>query len=495
MKTYSFFGWLFYNFNEWLAKVLSRLFTQLGSGSVLQKVRIWANVPKVRFAAWGLLVVNFLIYWLSYVTSFIPSSYSLIHELLVYVCFFLLVIHKRELGIAIYAFYLPFLTYRPLLVLILIMVLLLFVDGVPKEQIRKILSNKFNIAIGLFMLILFLSSIASAGWEVSLKNYLLYYLTSLLLYFLILIYVPDKKVLRYVFTGLVIGGVMISVYAAAQYAMLDFTDAKWVDQESNPLLTKRVAATFGNPNIFAQYLVLVAPVAFIMMWYSASWRLRIYFGGSFLAILLALVLTFSRGAWAALFLAGLVLAFMIDRRLVILGIIGGAIGLRFAPDVILDRILSIFNTEDSSAMYRFDAWKSAFAMIRDYWITGIGMDEPTFMRVYPDYMLNDVRVYHFHNVFIQQFVTGGILGLFAVLFLFYQGFRTLVQQIFFFRHRDSFLNGAAKGLFASLLAIAVAGLTEDIWRHYGVNFTFWAIVAFIAVLSQFETHEGSGHES
>lgn len=482
MKTESFFGWIYQNTTDRLATRVSKAFQQIGSGSVLQRVKIWASAPKVQMGAWIFLILGFIGYMASLVTSFVPASYALAHELLVYVCFFIIAIHKREWGLALFAFYLPLLTYRPLLMMLLLLLMFMLIDGVSKERVKEVLTNKMNLGIGFFMLVVLLTSIASAGWEISLKNYGLYYLSSLLLYFLILMQVDSKRVLKVVLLGLVIGGLMISIVAIFQYAILDYTDAKWVDAKSNPLLTKRVAGTFGNPNIFGQYLVLVAPIAFILMWFARSWRYRIYLGGVFLNIVLALVLTFSRGAWAALFIGGVLLAFMLERRLILLGLIAGAIGINFLPDVIMDRLVSIFNTRDTSSLYRFDAWKSAFAMIRDYWMTGIGMDDRTFLRVYPDYMMIDVRVYHFHNIFLQHFVMGGILGIMSVLFLFYQGFRMLVERIFTFKGKDGFLHGVSIGVFASLTAITIAALTDDIWRHYAVSFTFWTLFALIGVL-------------
>lgn len=489
LKNISFFQWMVSKLIDRLATGTAIMFERFGSGSFLLRYKAWASNAKVQQIAWVLLGLGFIGFMATKATTIIPSSFALLYELLVYVCFSTIVIHKREWGLAIFAFHLPFLTYRPLLVLLLLLVLFLFVNGPSKEKLREVLGNKLNIGVLFFMLVMLLSSIASAGWEKSVTNYGLYFLTSLLLYFLILLYVDSKRALKLVLIGLIAGGLFISVFAAYQYAVIDFTDPKWVDTKSNPLLTKRVAATFENPNLFAQYLVLVAPIAFVLMWLSTTWRSRIYSFGMFMLIVLALVLTFSRGSWAALFVAGVLLAMMLNRRLVLLGIIIGAIGINFLPDVIMDRVLSMFNTDDSSASYRFDAWNSAIAMIRDYWLTGIGMDERTFLRVYPDYMVNDVRVFHFHNIYLHHFVTGGILGIGAVLFLFYQGFRNLVQQIFSFRGKDAFLSGIAKGLFASLVAIVIAGLSDDIWRHYAVNFTFWLVFALIGVLYQFSRRE------
>lgn len=184
-----------------------------------------------------------------------------------------------------------------------------------------------------------------------------------------------------------------------------------------------------------------------------------------------------------------------------LGIIGGAavvmaplVGFDFIPDIITNRVTSIFEG-DTSSDYRFQAWQSAAALIKDYWISGIGMDSQTFLRVYPDYMMSDVRVFHFHNVFLQFFAEGGILLLSSFLFLFYWTARTLVSVMFRSKSRgrgwDSLL---AKALFASLFAIALSGMTEDIFRHYRLDLTFFIILGIAAAVTARTESEGTGHE-
>jgi putative inorganic carbon (HCO3(-)) transporter len=40
----------------------------------------------------------------------------------------------------------------------------------------------------------------------------------------------------------------------------------------------------------------------------------------------------------------------------------------------------------------------------------------------------------------------------------------------------------AKGGIASVIAIGIAGLTEDVWHQYRVDFTFWILLAILSVV-------------
>jgi O-antigen ligase len=177
------------------------------------------------------------------------------------------------------------------------------------------------------------------------------------------------------------------------------------------------------------------------------------------------------------------LATMISRRILIMGLIIAAVGVNFLPDTIMVRIQSIANPQsDSSSLYRLQMWPSAFAMIRDYWLTGIGADLTTFKKVYTDYMMPGIRINHFHNIYLMNFVTGGILAILLLLYMFYQSLRTAIVSLFMNEGRDKLLSYIAKGGIASLIAIAIAGLFEDVWHQYRVDFMFWILLAILSVV-------------
>ncbi|WP_027417767.1 O-antigen ligase family protein [Aneurinibacillus terranovensis] len=406
-------------------------------------------------------------------------------ELVLSASFLAITLYRKEHGLYLFALSLPILTYRPLLALILIFILALFVTRQDYTSIKKNIKNPLNFSVFLFVVILFITGLTSVNIKESLVNFGLYFLISFFLYLLLVAAITRKEVLYRFIVTLVLSATLVSVYGIYQYFTLHFTSASWVDVTDNPGLTKRIFATFENPNLFVQYLIMILPLNFALLFYAKTWGNRILFAGQFMIIFVAIILTYSRGGWLAVLVSIGLLAIMISRRLVALGLIAAAaaVGLNLVPDVIMNRIATISNpTADSSSEYRFKMWTSAGAMIRDYWLTGIGSDLTTFKKVYTDYMMPDVRVNHFHNIFIMNFVTGGIMAIVTLLYMFYHSIKTPVISLFMNDGKDKLLAYTAKAGICSVIAIAIAGLTEDVWHQYRVDFMFWILLGIIAVV-------------
>ncbi len=83
----------------------------------------------------------------------------------------------------------------------------------------------------------------------------------------------------------------------------------------------RLASIFGDPNVFGAFLVVASPFVILMATHLPTPRLRrVALGVGFL-LLLALWLSYSRGAWIAIVLGvGIALA-LIDRRTLLLGLL------------------------------------------------------------------------------------------------------------------------------------------------------------------------------
>jgi O-antigen ligase len=83
----------------------------------------------------------------------------------------------------------------------------------------------------------------------------------------------------------------------------------------------RLASIFGDPNVFGAFLVIAVPFAVLGAARLPERRLRWLSGAIAFVLLLALWLSFSRGAWIALVLGvGTVLA-LVDRRALLIGLL------------------------------------------------------------------------------------------------------------------------------------------------------------------------------
>ena len=456
---------------------------KIGSHSLLARVGQAELSKKWEIVIYSVFFLSLLnLYFALLPLSGILARLSLPSEFVMIAAFLFITLRKPVHGLYLFALALPIITYRPLLAFILILFMALVVVKLDYSEIKKNLKQHLNFAALLFIFLLFVTAITSVYWKQSLSHFLLYNLVSFALYLLIIMLIAKRDILVKFITSLIISATFIALYGIYQYFTLDVTAAHWVDLSQNPGITKRIYSTFGNPNIFAQYLIMIIPFSFAFIFAADTWRKRLLFALCFAILSATIVLTFSRGGWVAIFVALVILATMINRRLLVLGLIGGAIGFNFLPPAIVNRISTIFNPQvDSSSSYRFQMWESARAMFQDYWFTGIGSDPNTFFKVYTDYMMPQVRIFHFHNIYIMAAITGGILLLAVLLYFFYMAMRTAVVSLYMNQGKDVVLGLVAKAALASFIAIAIAGLTEDIWRQYRVDFLFWIVIALIAV--------------
>lgn len=102
---------------------------------------------------------------------------------------------------------------------------------------------------------------------------------------------------------------------------------------------QRLASIFGDPNVFGAFLVAAAPFALLMATHLPTPRLRRIAGAVAFVLILALWLSFSRGAWIAIVVGvGVVLA-ILDRRTLLLGLV--ICVLSFATAVVMPRNLLV----------------------------------------------------------------------------------------------------------------------------------------------------------
>jgi len=170
--------------------------------------------------------------------------------------FLAITLYRMEYGLYLLALSLPILTYRPLLALILLFVLVLFVTAQDYDKLKANLKNHLNLAVFLFLAILFITALTSANVTESLIQFTLYYFISFLLYLLLVMKLDSRETLYRFIVCLILSASLVSIYGVYQYFTLQFTTAAWVDISQNPELNKRIYATFENPNLFVQYLII-----------------------------------------------------------------------------------------------------------------------------------------------------------------------------------------------------------------------------------------------
>jgi O-antigen ligase len=205
------------------------------------------------------------------------------------------------------------------------------------------------------------------------------------------------------------------------------------------------------------------------------WSARVLVVVAHLLCLLALIMTQSRGFWVAYLIGGLILTILLDRndrlRLISFGslviVFGGTVAFLFFGDLVTlvfdglsDRFGSLGSatSSDLSLINRFLESQAALGMILVNPIIGYGMGVPF---SYFDITMDFTRTATFiHNGYISLWYRFGLLGLSAVVYVWFSGIR---NGYLAYRERNSRFPTRMAGLvaLATLVAYVLPAITSN----------------------------------
>ncbi len=248
------------------------------------------------------------------------------------------------------------------------------------------------------------------------------------------------------------------------------------------LLVARGGGTF-EPNVTSQFFQMTLPFAAAYFLASVGPRRRALYLAIFILTAGAMFATFSRGGWfgAALGLVVVVVAAWLKKRAVgaptwALAAItaAGVILLLPAAGVVLARGVQ---GDQLSAAYRLADWRTAFAIIRDHPLLGVGRGNYLELaRLYNPWALE----YPVHNVYLLSWAETGIVGLAALGALLVGAFRAAARTLWRSAGCDAAFGLAALAAFAG---IAVRMFVSMSFVHPFVSLTFVALAGAAAALA------------
>ena len=291
-----------------------------------------------------------------------------------------------------------------------------------------------------------------------------------------------------VFTGvLVVSAGAVSLVGVMQYLLGVTGESSWVDSEMFSSITTRVYSTLQNPNMLAEYLVLVLPLGVALLLSVRGVSGRLWWLGCSALIGLCLLLTLSRGGWVGALIAGAIFVVLINPRLLVL-VPFALVALYFVmPDTVIQRFTSIGDLGDSSTSYRVSIWMGSLAMLKDYWLCGIGPGTEAFNMVYPIYGYAAANAQHSHNLLLQLVSDGGI-WLLAVFLLMILAFTRQIC-VALSRSRDRRDRYFLAAVLAGVMGFLAQGMTDYSFYNYRVTLVFWAMLGLGAVWARVATEE------
>ncbi|NQV05520.1 O-antigen ligase family protein [bacterium] len=252
----------------------------------------------------------------------------------------------------------------------------------------------------------------------------------------------------------------------------------------------RISGPVGDPNFFAQWLVMVVPLAIDRFRSETSPALKAIAGGAALVISSAIVFTFSRGAVLGLAVVGaiLLIAKPPKMRTVVTVAIAGILVLPILPPGYVERITTLGQVgtveagTDASIRGRTAEMKAGISMFEDHPFTGVGFGN--YASNYVEYarqigieQRSEAR--EAHSLYLEVAAETGIPGMFAFAAIILVAGRSVLAA------RRRLLAGGRDDLAGICLALtaSLAGyLITSVFLHMAFARPFWMIIGICLAL-------------
>jgi O-antigen ligase len=248
---------------------------------------------------------------------------------------------------------------------------------------------------------------------------------------------------------------------------------------------RRLRSVYGSPNNAALAMGRALPVLVAVALFGAARRRRCAYGLAAVPVGLAILLSFSAGA----FLLGVPLS------LLALSVLAGGVWVRAwlglvglaavaaVPLLRTPRFARLLNTRSGSTFFRLQLWRSSWAMFRDHLWLGVGPDN--FLYQYRGrYILpaawQEPDLSHPHDVLLDYGCRLGLFGLVTGLWL-QVGFWRLAWPLR--RLADPDRRALAIGLMGSMVSFLAHGLVDASYFVIDLAFAFFLALGVVQWLA------------
>ncbi|MBC7233260.1 MAG: O-antigen ligase family protein [Chloroflexi bacterium] len=308
-----------------------------------------------------------------------------------------------------------------LLDLVLLVLLVNWLFQIARKKQKQMIGSALALPIVLFMVLAcasFIIGLSFAPLTTNLLRHFVELLLSIFLFFVVINTVRSQKQLEQIITVLILAGFAASVIGIILY----FLPQEWTIRllstlrilrypsgsdvlrfvEDNPELPLRATSTSIDPNVLGGLLVIVAGVTVPQLlahdplplfgrwlrWRGVNWLIVPILA----AMLICLLLTFSRGAMAGLGVALFILALLRYRKLLVFILLASLLILLLPQTQwYVQRFLAGLRGEDLATQMRFGEYKDALILISRYPWFGVGFagapDVDTYIGVSCVYLL------------------------------------------------------------------------------------------------------------
>lgn len=233
----------------------------------------------------------------------------------------------------------------------------------------------------------------------------------------------------------------------------------------------RACSTFGNPNIMAEYLIMVIPFVTLFAFSGERTRSRLFSRGCLLFAVAGVWFSFSRGSYLALLGMAAIWAIANIQR-ISLAFLAAFSALALTPTAVMDRLLSINRVKDSAPVQlgnqlvvppaggdkaiseRFQVWSACLENFLEHPLLGLGAGVGNSGDMLTAAGLKNVP--HAHNIVLQLATEGGLVALGIFLTAGLGVLRTGIRLI----RRDRRTARAGAAVLAFAVGFCVVGMVD-----------------------------------
>jgi O-antigen ligase len=303
--------------------------------------------------------------------------------------------------------------------------------------------------------------------------YVMKYFEYFVVYFMVTNHIEDKdQIRRYMFC------ILLTCFIISVYGILQIP--------GGGRLTAPFEGERGEPNTLGGYLIFVGAVAAGMFWAATDLKARVLLGTLIVAIFVPYLYTESRSSYLAFIPAYLALAFMSEKRKVMIGllIVGLLLSPLLLPSNVKERVLYTFMQPeqtgqiligatriDTSASARIKSWKEGLEDLPNHPVLGYGVTGYAFMDAqYP-----------------RVLVETGVLGFAAFLYLLYAVLKISIERVRAMKGKP--LGGIAVGFLAGYVGLLFHAMGANTFIIVRIMEPFWFVLAIVVVLPSLEDEE------
>ena len=369
------------------------------------------------------------------------------------------------------------------------------------QRVPPVIDRGF-VLMFIFLAVQAVSTLFAYDRDVALNAMIQYFVEGIVLYFLIVNVIRDEQVLRQCIWALILAAGIMSAIVLFQELTHTYSNIYGgfaqrigsLEDQTTGVWQDRPAGSIGEPNYFAQILLITVPLGLFRFASERALSLRLVALACTVLSIMGVVVTNSRGAAVALLIAGALITYIwkIKPIHIVIGLVGIVLlVLAVAPNYV-NRVMSISDAQgfvsqdggqpkDRSLRGRAAENLAAIAVFLDYPVLGAGPGN--FLKLYQFYVedtgfyvLHTTEERPAHNLYLNIAADVGICGLAAFLAIIGVQIRQLLRIRARHTEHGSEIASTATALLLGLLSYLFAGVFLSLaYQRY-----FWILIALIS---------------